>query len=295
MFFISILELIYTKCYDVTKLKLKRMLFLIIFCLIQGFSEFLPISSQGHLIVYNHFFYLDEFSELSILELNVISHLGSLFAVVLYYNRLLFRMFKGLRVFYRPDLDKNLSLLFNLVVSTIPIVIFGYIFGKYFNYDDDNLILIIGITSVLFAIILFILDKYCLLVRNQEAINSKLALYTGFLQCLALIPGVSRSGAIMIALRSLGFNRNFTVRYSNLLSIPVILGATVFIFSNGNNNLFIDDFLNLSVIIVFFLSFLFSIIFIHFLITWVRKSSLFIFIIYRIFFGSALIIFFFNT
>ena len=84
MFFISILELIYTKCYDVTKLKLKRMLFLIIFCLIQGFSEFLPISSQGHLIVYNHFFYLDEFSELSILELNVISHLGSLFAVVLY-------------------------------------------------------------------------------------------------------------------------------------------------------------------------------------------------------------------
>ena len=106
------------------------MLFLIIFCLIQGFSEFLPISSQGHLIVYNHFTNLDEFSELSILELNIISHLGSLLAVVLYYNKLLFKIIRSLRVFYRPDLDKNLSLFFNLIISTIPIVIVGYFFAE---------------------------------------------------------------------------------------------------------------------------------------------------------------------
>ena len=85
------------------------MLFLIIFCLIQGFSEFLPISSQGHLIIFNHFANLDDFAELSILELNIIAHAGSLFAVVLYYNNLLFKMVKGLRVFYRPDLDMNLA------------------------------------------------------------------------------------------------------------------------------------------------------------------------------------------
>ena len=270
------------------------MLFLVIFCLIQGFSEFLPISSQGHLIVFNNYYNVDYFSELSILELNVISHFGSLFAVIIYYNKLLLRMIKGLRVFYRPDLDKNLNLLFNLIISTIPIVIMGYFFGKNFNYNAESIILIIGYTSVIFAVILFILDKYCLMVRNQDAINFRLALFTGFFQCLALIPGVSRAGANMIALRSLGFNRNFTVRYSNLLSIPVIIGATSFIIFN-ENNFFINDFLNLNVVLVFFLSFLFSLIFIHFLITWVRKSYLLIFIIYRILFGTFLIFLFYTS
>ena len=269
------------------------MLFLVIFCLIQGFSEFLPISSQGHLIVFNSYYNVDHFSELSILELNIISHLGSLFAVVLYYNKLLFKMVKGLRVFYRPDLDKNLNLFFKLIVSTIPIIIMGYFFGKSFDYNIESILLIIGLTSVIFAIVLLILDKYCLMVRNQDSINFKVALFTGLFQCLALIPGVSRAGANMIALRSLGFNRNFTVRYSNLLSIPVIIGATGFLFIN-ENNFFIDGFLNLNVVLVFFLSFLFSLIFIHFLITWVRNSSLLIFIIYRIIFGTFLIFLFYN-
>ena len=159
------------------------MLFLIIFCVIQGFSEFLPVSSQGHLIVYNYFTNLDEFSELSILELNIISHLGSLLAVVLYYNKLLFKIIRSLRVFYRPDLDKNLSLFFNLIISTIPIVIVGYFFGKNFDYRDEDLILIIGVTSILFAIILYVADKYCLMVRNQDAIDSRLAFLTGLFQC----------------------------------------------------------------------------------------------------------------
>ena len=132
------------------------------------------------------------------------------------------------------------------------------------------------------------------MVRNQDAINFKLALFAGLFQCLALIPGVSRAGANMIVLRSLGFNRNFTVRYSNLLSIPVIIGATSFIILN-ENNLFINDFLNLNVVLVFFLSFLFSLIFIHFLITWVRNSSLLIFIIYRIVFGVFLIFLFYTS
>ena len=146
-------------------------------------------------------------------------------AVVLYYNKLLFKIIRSLRVFYRPDLDKNLSLFFNLIISTIPIVIVGYFFGKNFDYRDEDLILIIGVTSILFAIILYVADKYCLMVRNQDAIDYRLAFLTGLFQCLALVPGVSRAGANMIMLRSLGFNRNFTVKYSNLLSIPVILGS----------------------------------------------------------------------
>ena len=265
------------------------MLFLVLFCLVQGFSEFLPISSQGHLLVFNTFFNVTDSSSLSILELNIISHLGSLLAVVIYYNHFILSTIRGLKIFFRPDLNKNLSLSFKLIISTIPIIIVGYYFGKTFDYDNDFLLLIIGISSIVFGIILLVVDKFCLLIRNEESMNYKLALFTGFFQCFALIPGVSRAGANMIALRAIGFNRNFTVKYSNLLSIPVILGAAIYLFVNENNNLFVDNALNLTAIYVFVLSFVFSIIFIHFLISWVRRSSLLIFVLYRIIFGTFLI------
>lgn len=269
-----------------------KMLFIVIFCLIQGFSEFLPISSQGHLLVFNTFFNVTDFSGLNILELNVISHLGSLLAVIIYYNSFILSTLKGLKIFFRPDLNKNLNLSFKLIISTIPIIIVGYFFGKTFDYDSDFLLLIIGISSMLFGIILLILDKFCLLIRNEDSIDYKIAFFIGLVQCFALIPGVSRAGANMIALRAIGFNRNFTVKYSNLLSIPVILGATIFIIYDENNNLFLNDSFNLTAITVFVLSFIFSILFIHFLTSWVRRSSLSIFIIYRIIFGSFLLILF---
>ena len=142
------------------------------------------------------------------------------------------------------------------------------------------------------SLVLYFLDNYCLLIRNQDTLNYSLALLTGIIQCFSLIPGMSRAGANMIVLRALGFNRNFTIRYSNLLSIPVIFGATVFLFLN-DNNIYFDGILNLSAFfLVFFFSFLFSIIFIHLLVSWVRRSSLLIFIIYRMIFGISLIIFF---
>ena len=142
------------------------MLFVVLFCLVQGFSEFLPISSQGHLLVFDTFFDVTEFSDLSILELNVISHLGSLLAVIIYYSRFILSTMKGLGLFFRPDLNKNLSLSYKLIISTIPIIIIGYYFGKSFDYNNDFLLLIIGISSIIFGIILFILDKFCLLIRN---------------------------------------------------------------------------------------------------------------------------------
>ena len=265
------------------------MLFVVLFCLVQGFSEFLPISSQGHLLVFNNYINITNFSNLSILELNILSHLGSLLAVFIYYNRFIFSSIRGLKLFFRPDLNKNLSLSYKLIVSTIPIIIAGYYFGKSFDYNNDFLLLIIGVSSIAFGIILFILDKFCLLIRNEESMSYKIAFFTGLIQCFALIPGVSRAGSNMIALRAIGFNRNFTVKYSNLLSIPVIIGAAIYLIYNENNNLYINDTFNLTAITVIALSFIFSVIFIHFLISWVRRSSLLIFVLYRIIFGTFLI------
>ena len=120
------------------------------------------------------------------------------------------------------------------------------------------------------------------------------SLYIGIFQCLALVPGVSRSGSIIIFLRFSGYNRNFAVFFSNLLSIPVILAATVYVIYQNQDIFLLSEYLNLHSIGIFLLSFIFSLIFLQFLIFWVKNSSFLIFAIYRIIFGSILIYLFFE-
>ena len=115
------------------------------------------------------------------------------------------------------------------------------------------------------------------------------SLYVGIFQCLALIPGVSRSGSIIILLRLCGYNRNFAVFFSNLLSIPVILAATVFVIYQNQEVFLLTEYLNLHSDGIFFFSLIFSLIFLRFLISWVKNSSFLIFAIYRIIFGGVLI------
>jgi len=207
---------------------------IILFALLQGFTEFIPVSSQGHLIVFNNFFNINLISNITILEANVIAHSGSLVAVCLYYFRQLFAILVSFKHIVRPDIDRNSTLTINLIIATIPIILCGFFFSKFFNYDNKGLFLIIGITSILFGILLYIFDRFCLTVKGNQELNFLTSLYVGIFQCLALIPGVSRSGSIIIFLRFLGYNRSFIVFFSNLLSIPVILAATGFvIFQNG--------------------------------------------------------------
>ena len=130
---------------------------IILFALLQGFTEFIPVSSQGHLIIFNNFFNINIMSNITILEANVIAHAGSLVAVCLYYSKQIFSLFISLRHIVRPDIDKNSTLLIQLIIATFPILLCGFFFSKYFNYDDKNLFLIIGITSIFFGLILNII------------------------------------------------------------------------------------------------------------------------------------------
>ncbi len=268
------------------------MILIVLFSFLQGLTEFLPISSQGHLIFFNYIFDISFLSSLSILEANIIAHFGSLLAILIYYFSTVKNILLSTRNILRPDIEKHVSLLIFLVISTIPIIILGYLFGKYFDYNHKIMVLIIGINSIVFGLILFILDKYCLLVKNFDSMNVQSSLFIGLIQCFALIPGVSRSGAVLTAMRANGYNRNFSVFYSNMLSIPVLIGAMTFLFLNGNTPFYIENLINIAAVSIFFLSFIFSILFIHFLVFWVRKSSLLIFVIYRIIFGTGLIIFY---
>ena len=266
---------------------------ILLFALLQGFTEFIPVSSQGHLIIFNKFFNISFISNMTILEANVIAHSGSLAAVCIYYRSQLFSLLASLRHLVRPDIDRNSTLVLHLFIATLPILFCGFFFSKIFNYDHESLFLIIGITSILFGFLLYIFDRFCLTLKGNEELSFITSFLTGIFQCLALIPGVSRSGSIIIFLRFLGYNRNFVVFFSNLLSIPVILAATFFIIFQNQEIFLLTDYLNFYTIGVFIFSLIFSLIFLQFLVFWVRKSSFLIFAIYRIFFGSILIYLFF--
>ena len=266
---------------------------ILLFALIQGFTEFIPVSSQGHLIVFNSYANINIIANISVLEANVIAHSGSLVAVCLYYWKQLLLLFTSLRHLVRPDIDRNSTLVIHLFLATVPILLCGFFFSKFFNYDNRSLFLVIGITSILFGIILYAFDKFCLTVRGNDELNFLTSFLVGVFQCLALIPGVSRSGSIIIFLRFFGYNRNFVVFFSNLLSIPVITAATCFVIFQNQEIFLLTEYWNIHSIGIFLFSLIFSLVFLQFLISWVRNFSFLIFSIYRIIFGSILIFLFY--
>jgi len=268
-------------------------LLIIIFALIQGLTEFLPISSQGHLIFYNDIFDVSQSLTISILEMNIIAHMGSLFAVMFYYRHTIIHWILSFNMLVRPDLDKKSFLLLNITVSSIPVFAIGYFFAKYFNYDSELLLVIISLTSIIFGVIIYVFDKFCLRIKNLEGLTYKLSFFIGLSQCLSLIPGVSRSGSIITSMRFLGFRREFAVEYSNLLSIPVILGAVTYLIIENANLLQFSNFTSLVAFILLISSFIFSLIFLFFFIKWVQRFSFAIFAIYRVFFGIIILGYFY--
>ncbi len=261
------------------------MLAVVVFSLIQGFTEFLPVSSQGHLIIFNSIYPIDNHSGVTVHEATIIAHFGSLFAIITFYRRVLLGLLFSIKMIDRPDIDKNSFILVNLVISTIPIIIAGYLISKILDYDGNQILNIIAISSIFFGIVLFLADKFCLRIKNQNSLNYLMSFLIGIFQCAALIPGVSRSGAVLTIMRFFGFQRQFSVEYSNLLSIPVIIGAMIFMIANSSFDSSFGILINYHTFMIFLLSFFFSIIFIYFFVMWVKRFSLFIFVVYRVSFG----------
>ena len=118
-------------------------------------------------MVFNSFFHINLIANISVLEASVIAHSGSLLAVCLYYWRQLFLFLISFKHIVRPDIDINSSLVINLAVATIPILVCGFFFSKFFDYDNKSLFMIIGVTSILFGITLFVVDRFCLIIKGR--------------------------------------------------------------------------------------------------------------------------------
>jgi undecaprenyl-diphosphatase len=194
---------------------------LIILGLVQGLTEFLPISSSAHLILVPEFTGWEDQGLVN----DIAVHLGSLLAVVIYLRRDLKQIFSAWFSSLSGNGQTPESLLFWYVaLGSIPIAIAGYLMrdiaDTYFRSP-----VIIAIATILFGLVLWWADKVSKRLRNMQDLRIRDALLIGLAQILAIVPGTSRSGITMTAGLMLGLDRNTAARFSFLLSIPTILMA----------------------------------------------------------------------
>ncbi len=260
---------------------------ILILAAIQGITEFLPISSSGHLILIPKLTGLADQG----LMMDVAVHVGTLVAVMLYFWRDVFGMVRSLaRIFGQIEnhrkFDAEFWLFCKLLLATLPAIVAGFYVNKYMGVNLRTLE-IIGWATLCFGILLFVADKINMTVRKMEHISFGGAFFVGLMQAIALVPGASRAGITMTAARFLGVERQDAARFSLLLSIPAIIGAGVlkgYELSGSTDQMLIYD-----VLTVAGLSFLFALAAISLLMLWLRRASFTPFVIYRILLGGVLL------
>ena len=253
--------------------------------LLQGITEFLPVSSSGHLILLSKFTYFPDQG----LALDVAVHVGSILAVMIYFSETIWEMIKGVwKTRFIPTFSNYGAQVFWLiVVGTIPAVIAGFALKSYgMEWLRDTRI--IGWTILGYGLLLFIADRFSMTIREIKHMGVFDAVLIGCAQCLALIPGTSRSGITITMARFLGLERREAAKFSMLLSIPAIIAAATLtgfeVWQAGNMKeigWMFDG-------VVF--SYISSIIAIYVVMWWLKKSTFLPFVIYRIILGSILLL-----
>ena len=238
---------------------------------VQGITEFIPVSSSSHLIVLSKYINFKDQS----LAIDVSLHIGSFIAVITYFHKDIINFIK------------NKDLFIKIIVSSIPVMLVGFFLIQTNLIEKLRSIEIIGWTTIIFGILLYISDKYKLEKNLENNFSYKSAIFIGLFQILALVPGVSRSGISITAARILNFKRFDAAKISFLLSIPTLGAVSIF----GLKNLFTSQDAEFSLLnlISIILSFIFSFITIHFFLKYIKIFSLNIFVVYRILLGTVLL------
>ncbi len=262
---------------------------IIILALVQGITEFLPISSSGHLILTHWLLDGDGASENYAQNhlMDIAVHIGTLCAVLLYFRKDVVKLFEGFFGFFTKGKTEKTKLTSAVIVASIPVIFAGIILHK-LQPDFMNSLMVIAIANIVFAILLYVSDKVKVEAKTSEDIGFKEALFIGVMQALALIPGTSRSGVTMTAGRFLGLSRGEAARFSLLLAMVAIGGAGtlgVYDVIQGEDAKF-----GMEVAIAAIISFITAYIAIILMMKWLERATFTPFVIYRILFGIALII-----
>lgn len=255
---------------------------IILVSLIQGITEFLPISSSGHLVlipVVTNTPYQGR-------SIDVAAHVGTLLAVMWYVRTELATMTRSLLTGGRSD-PTAFRLIGLLAIGTVPVVLAGVVVNSLnpaWLFD----LKVLAVANLLFALALWLADKKGGLTSRMSDMRWGSAILIGLAQMTALIPGASRSGVTMTAARFLGFNRTDAAKFSLLLSIPTIAGAgllkTLDIIGSG------DDALGVDALWVVILSAGFALLAIRWMMKWLSQANFTIFVIYRVVLAVAILL-----
>lgn len=259
---------------------------IIVLALVQGITEFLPISSSGHLILVP---LLTGWADQGLM-IDVSVHIGTLLAVLVYFKNDTKGLTMGAlsHIGVKGASDHYVRLFRLLVLATIPVVIAG---GLFVVFDVNGYLRsaqVIGTTSIVFGLLLWWVDKKAPLDRGLNSLNISDAVKMGLAQVLSLIPGTSRAGITMTMARQLGYKRTEAAHFSMLMSIPTIIAAgTIAILElvkNGADGQIMDAVFTGS------LAFLSALLAIHLLMKWLESASMTVFVVYRVVLGAGLLV-----
>lgn len=252
--------------------------------LVQGVTEFLPISSSAHLILpFEILGWPDQG-----LPFDVAVHLGTLIAVISYFWKDLWRLLTGFLRTLGGTRNTDGTFAVNLLIASLPIVFVGFL-AKSIVEGELRSTLVIAVSTILFGLVLYAADKFSARGRADTELSAAHSLLIGFAQCLALIPGTSRSGITISAALALGYSREAASRISFLLAIPTILGASTLLgFELVQANHSIDWFrLSMGILVSSVTAF----VCIHYFLTFIERVGFLPFVIYRLVLGGALAVY----
>lgn len=241
----------------------------LILAIVEGITEFLPVSSTGHMIIASAFMGINESSFVKIFEVNI--QFGAILSVVVLYWK---RFFQSLDFYYK------------LLVAFIPAAIIGFLLGDFIDSLLEN-VWVVASSLLIGGVILLFVDKW-FQSSNEEKVDYKKALFIGFFQCVAMIPGVSRSAATIIGGMAQGLNRKTAAEFSFFLAVPTMFAASAYKMLKGYKEITTD---NLDILLFGNLvAFIVAMLAIKFFISFLTKYGFKVFGWYRIVLGLFLLV-----
>jgi undecaprenyl-diphosphatase len=261
----------------------------IILGLVQGLTEFLPISSSAHVQIAQQLMSPTELTKPQLTAFIATIQLGTEVAVVGYFAKDIIRIIRGWFGWVRrpsAGLNSDAKLGWLVIIGSIPVVILGLLFKDFIEEDVRNL-WVIAFALIIFGLLLGLSDKLGKKKLAIESLSFKHGILYGLGQALALIPGVSRSGGTITVGLMLGYTREAAARYSFLLAIPAVLASGLFQFSISFKDL--SQEMLLATFVATLVSMVIGLAVIHYLLKFLQKGSFLPFVIWRIGVGLWLI------
>lgn len=254
---------------------------------VQGLTEFLPVSSTAHLRIIPSFFGWGDIGA----SYTAVIQVGTMIAIIIYFWKDMMAMTKSffLSLKSRDFNSKDTRLFLMILIGTIPIVIFGFLLKDFIRHEFRNMY-IVASSLIFFSLVLLAADRYTKKLVTIEKLSYFDSIFVGIFQAMALIPGASRSGSTISGSFFRNMTREDAARFSFLLSIPAVLLSGCYELFSQRKELLSNDSAILSLVIATVVSGAVGYWSIWFLLSYIKKHSLTLFVVYRIIFGILIIV-----